>query len=149
MRPVFRVGMAALVLMLMPAVAGANADEYAARRAELARQLGPDAMLILISPPAAQRNGDVDWPFRQEDSLLYLTGQNEPETSLVLLPGEPEHPEILFTRDSNPAQEVWNGRIPTRDEVAKATGANAQAPAARIAARVREAPVRASFCGIP
>ena len=132
MRPVFRVGMAALVLMLMPAVAGANADEYAARRAQLARQLGPDAMLILISPPAAQRNGDVDWPFRQEDSLLYLTGQNEPETSLVLLPGEPDHKEILFTLDSNPAQEVWNGRIPTRDEVAKATGVKEVVSSARF-----------------
>jgi Xaa-Pro aminopeptidase len=112
-------------LLLVPALALANAatpDVYAARRAELARRLGPDAMLILVSPAPAQRNGDVDWPFRQEDSLLYLTGQNEPETSLVLVPGEPEHKEILFTRDGNPSQEVWTGRIPTREEVAKATG---------------------------
>ena len=109
------------LLVLAPALALA-APDYAKRRAELMRRLGPDAMLILVSPPPAQRNGDVDWPFRQEDSLLYLTGQNEPETSLVLVPGESEHREIVFTRDSNPAQEVWTGRIPTRDEVAKATG---------------------------
>ena len=109
------------LLVLAPALALA-APDYAKRRAELMRRLGPDAMLILVSPPPAQRNGDVDWPFRQEDSLLYLTGQNEPETSLVLVPGESEHREIVFTRDSNPAQEVWTGRIPTRDEVARATG---------------------------
>jgi Xaa-Pro aminopeptidase len=115
---------AALLSTVSP-TASANAatpDVYAARRAELARRLGPDAMLILVSPPVAQRNGDVDWPFRQEDSLLYLTGQNEPETMLVLVPGETEHKELVFTRDGNPAQEVWTGRIPTRDEVAKATG---------------------------
>ena len=109
------------LLVLAPALALA-APDYAKRRAELMRRLGPDAMLILVSPPPAQRNGDVDWPFRQEDSLLYLTGQNEPETSLVLVPGESEHREIVFTRDSNPSQEVWTGRIPTRDEVARATG---------------------------
>ena len=112
--------------------AAATPQDYAARRAELARRIGPDAMLILMSPPAAQRNGDVDWPYRQEDSLLYLTGQNEPETSLVLVPGEPIHNEILFTRDSMPAQEVWTGRIPTRDEVAKASGVKQVASSARF-----------------
>jgi len=110
-----------VLLFIVPALALA-APDYAKRRAELMRRLGPDAMLVLVSPPSAQRNGDVDWPFRQEDSLLYLTGQNEPETSLVLVPGEGEHREIVFTRDSNPAQEVWTGRIPTRDEVSKNTG---------------------------
>ena len=122
MQTLSRVAWTALVLVLLPALATAGPSDYAARRAELARQIGPDAMLILISPATAQRNGDVDWPFRQEDSLLYLTGQNEPETSLVLVPGEAEHKEILFTRDSNPSQEVWTGRIPTRDEVGKASG---------------------------
>jgi Xaa-Pro aminopeptidase len=107
--------------LLAPALAFA-APDYAKRRAELMRRMGPDAMLVLVSPPPAQRNGDVSWPFRQEDSLLYLTGQNEPETSLVLVPGEAEHREIVFTRDANPAQEVWTGRIPSRDEVSKATG---------------------------
>ena len=106
-----------LLLLVAPALAAASPDDYAARRAELARRIGPDAMLILMSPPPAQRNGDVDWPFRQEDSLLYLTGQNEPETSLVLVPGEAVHKEIIFTRDSDPSQEVWTGRIPTRDQV--------------------------------
>jgi Xaa-Pro aminopeptidase len=119
------------LLVLAPALALA-APDYAKRRAELMRRMGPDAMLVLISPPPAQRNGDVDWPFRQEDSLLYLTGQNEPETSLVLVPGEAEHREIVFTRDSNPAQEVWTGRIPTRDEVSKATGVKEVASSTRF-----------------
>jgi len=122
----------AVLLLAAPALAAASPDDFAARRAELAGQIGPDGMLILMSPPAAQRNGDVDWPFRQEDSLLYLTGQNEPETSLVLVPGETEHKEIIFTRDSNPSQEVWTGRIPTRDEVAAATGVKEVVSAGRL-----------------
>ena len=89
-----------LALLLLPcATLAATPEEYAARRAALADRLGPDAMLILMSPEPAQRNGDVDWPFRQEDNLLYLTGLTEPQTTLVLVPGEPEHREIVFTRD--------------------------------------------------
>ena len=121
-----------LLLLVAPALAAASPDDYAARRAELARRIGPDAMLILMSPPAAQRNGDVDWPFRQEDSLLYLTGQNEPETSLVLMPGEAVHKEIIFTRDSDPSQEVWTGRIPTRDEVSAGSGIKEAVSATRF-----------------
>lgn len=139
MPTVSRVVWSAFVFLLLPTFAAADPTDYAARRAELARQIGPDAMLILMSPPPAQRNGDVDWPFRQEDSLLYLTGQNEPETSLVLVPGETEHKEILFTRDSNPSQEVWTGRIPTRDEVAKASGVKEVVSSARFRAFLQAA----------
>jgi Xaa-Pro aminopeptidase len=117
-----RAPMACLLLLLPALAAAASPADYAARRAELARRIGPDAMLILVSPPVAVRNGDVDWPFRQEDSLLYLTGQNEPETTLVLLPGEAAHKEIIFTRDSDLSKEVWTGHIQTHDEVIAATG---------------------------
>ena len=126
------------LLALLPAVAAA-APDYAARRAELMRRIGPDAMLIVVSPEPKQRNGDVFYPFRQEDSLLYLTGQHEPETSLVLVPGENAHREIVFTRDSNPAQEVWTGRIPTRDEVSKATGVKEVVSSSRFRGFLRAA----------
>jgi len=120
------------LLVFAPGFAAASPADYVARRAELARRIGPDAMLILMSPPPARRNGDVDWPFRQEDSLLYLTGQNEPETTLVLMPGEAVHKEILFTRDSDPLQEAWTGRIPTRDEVSAGSGIKETVSAARF-----------------
>ena len=111
------------LLLTLPALAAAtDADEYAARRAEVMRRIGPDAMLILRSPPAQVRNGDVDWPFRQEDSLLYLTGLDNPDTTLVLVPGDEAHREIVFTLDSDPAAELWTGRIPSFDEVSKRSG---------------------------
>ena len=111
------------LLLALPAFAAAtDADEYAARRAELMRRIGPDAMLILRSPAAQVRNGDVDWPFRQEDSLLYLTGLDNPDTTLVLVPGEDTHREIVFTLDSDPAAELWTGRIPSVEEVSKRSG---------------------------
>jgi len=60
--------------------------------------------------------GDVDQPFRQEDNLLYLTGPNEPETTL-LLPGEGEHAELTFARDRDPSQEAWTGAIPSKEQI--------------------------------
>jgi hypothetical protein len=82
--------------------AGIAPAEYQARRAALAKSIGPDAVLIAFSSEPSHRTGDVDWPFRQEDNLLYLTGMNEPDTTLVLLPGERERREAIFSRDRDP-----------------------------------------------
>jgi hypothetical protein len=80
--------------------AGILPAEFAARRARLASQAGPDAIVFVFSARPARRNGDVDYPFRRADDMLYLAGIEEPETTLVLLPDEPK--EILFVRDRNP-----------------------------------------------
>lgn len=95
-------------------------SEYAARRAKLASQVGPNAVVFVFSAPAAHRNGDVDWPYRQSDNMLYLTGIDAPDTTLVLMPDEPK--EILFVRDRNPRQELWTGKILTHDEVSAISG---------------------------
>jgi Xaa-Pro aminopeptidase len=99
-----------------------TASEYRSRRAALAKAIGPDAVFIAFSYEPARRTGDVDWPFRQEDNLLYLTGMNVPETTLVLLPGERDRQEIVFASDRDPLNERWTGKIASRDEVSAATG---------------------------
>jgi Xaa-Pro aminopeptidase len=99
-----------------------DASEYAARRARLAKEIGPNAIFVAFSPKQQIRSGDQEWPFRQSDDLLYLTGIDEEDTTLVMVPGDPEFAEVLFVRDRNPQQEVWTGRIPARDEVTKISG---------------------------
>ena len=96
--------------------------ELQARRATLAKAIGANAVFIAFSREPARRTGDVDWPFRQEDNLLYLTAMNEPDTALVLLPGERERRELIFARDRDPAAEAWTGRIPSKEDVTAATG---------------------------
>ena len=64
--------------------AGVASSEYQARRAAFAKTIGPDALFVAFSSETPRRTGDVDWPFRQEDDLLYLTGMNEPDTTLVM-----------------------------------------------------------------
>src|SRR5882724_1692470 len=116
-------GAIALLTVATPAQhAGIAPAEYQARRAAVAKSIGPDAVLIAFSSEPARRSGDVDWPFRQEDNLLYLTGMNEPDTTLVLLPGERQRREVIFSRDRDPSSERWTGSIPAAEQVAAATG---------------------------
>ena len=116
-------GAFALLAVQTPAQhAGIAPAEYQARRTALAKSIGTDAVLIAFSSEPARRTGDVDWPFRQEDNLLYLTGMNEPDTTLVLLPGERERREVIFSRDRDPSNERWTGVIPSKEQVTADTG---------------------------
>jgi Xaa-Pro aminopeptidase len=103
-------------------ISGIPVTELQARRAGLANAIGADAVFIAFSREPARRTGDVDWPFRQEDNLLYLTASNEPDTTLVLLPGERDRKELIFSRDRDPAAEAWTGRIPSSEQVTARTG---------------------------
>jgi Xaa-Pro aminopeptidase len=121
---------------VMEGKSGVQPSEYQARRAVLAKAIGPDAVFIAFSAAPERRSGDINWPFRQEDYLLYLTGLNEPETTLVLLPGEREHPEVLFTADRDPLRERWTGRILSGQEVTTVTGVPEVMSAPRVDAFV-------------
>jgi Xaa-Pro aminopeptidase len=116
-----------------PAQSGAiSVTELQARRAALAKTIGADGVFIAFSREPARRTGDVDWPFRQEDNLLYLTAMNEPETTLVLLPGERDRRELIFARDRDAAAEAWTGRIPSKEDVKAATGVSEVASARQV-----------------
>ncbi len=104
------------------AVAQIAPAEFAARRARLAKEIDPNAMLVVFSAKPAIRNGDVEYPFRQSDDLLYLTGIAEPDTTLVMLPGESGFSEVIFTRERNPQQELYTGRVPSAEEITKRSG---------------------------
>ena len=108
-----------------------GAEELAARRQRVAEAVGPDALLLLLPAEPAHRNGDVDWPFRQDDDLYYLTGITQEGTALALVPGSEEHPEILFARERDPLHEVWEGRLLDRDELTAASGIEEIAPSNR------------------
>jgi Xaa-Pro aminopeptidase len=98
-------------------------DDLTARRARVMDRLGPDAVLILWSAPTARYSNDVDYPYRQDSNLYYLTGVTQPDTMLVLMPGNaPGRREILFVKDRNPVQEHWNGRLLGADEARARTG---------------------------
>src|SRR5258707_15062408 len=106
----------AAVLLFSTQVALAAAippAEYQARRERLAKEIGPNAMLIVFSGKPKARDMDIEYPFRQSDTMLYLTGIDQPDTTLVMIPSETDLREVVFVRDSNPRQEMWTGHIAT------------------------------------
>src|SRR4051812_43677285 len=73
--------------------AGGFAEDLRARRSKVMERLGPDAMLILWSAPPRRYSLDIDYEYRQDSNLYYLTGITQEETILVLMPGNATHRE--------------------------------------------------------
>ena len=66
-------------------------------------RLGPDAMAIFWSAPARVFSTDVNYEYRQESNLLYLTGIDQEDTILVLMPGNETRKEIPLRARGGPA----------------------------------------------
>jgi Xaa-Pro aminopeptidase len=109
-------------LVASTAVASEFSDDLAARRARVRERLGAGATLILWSAPARNYSLDVDYEFRQESNLYYLTGLLQEDTILVLMPEGADPREVVFVRDQDPAREHWEGRVLTHEEVSAQTG---------------------------
>ena len=87
-----------------------NSKELLKRRKTLMRMVGNDGAAIIPSASSIVRNRDVDHIFRQDSDFLYLTGFNEPDALALMIPGHAEGQYVLFCRERNPEQEVWDGR---------------------------------------
>lgn len=92
------------------------------RREKVMKEIGQDAVAILYSAPVRTRNGDVEYQYRQDDNLYYLTGFPEPNAILLLAPKgitvrdmadtskSITVREILFTQPRDLFRETWDGR---------------------------------------
>jgi len=96
--------------------------ELAQRRARVAQNIGPKSLLILFSGESRVYANDVDYPFRQENNLFYLTNLKQEGATLVLLPGNSQTPEILFLPRRNPAAETWTGHMYSPQEANQISG---------------------------
>ena len=88
----------------------------------MTQQLGPQTMLILWSAPVRVYSLDVDYEYRQDSNLYYLTGIDQEDTILVLMPGNLTHKEILFIRPKDPVREHWQGKVLSKDEATDRSG---------------------------
>ena len=97
--------------------------ELRARRERVAAMLGPNSMLVLFSAEPRVYTNDVDYEFRQENNLYYLTALRQKGATLVLLTGAQGPPrEILFLPRRNPARETWDGRMYSPEEARAVSG---------------------------
>ncbi|HXI22860.1 MAG TPA: aminopeptidase P family protein [Pyrinomonadaceae bacterium] len=96
-------------------------EELAARRKQVAETIGPKSMLVLFSAEPRVYTNDVDFPFRQENNLFYLTNLNQKRITLVLMPSQ-NPSEVLFVPRRSPAAETWTGHMYSPEEVAQLSG---------------------------
>jgi Xaa-Pro aminopeptidase len=119
---------------------------YAARRASIAAQT--DAPVILWGFTGSEEISQA-YIFAQEDNFYYLTGHNEEEAGLVILPalkaGQARDSwdgprEILFLPAKNPQKEKWNGvRLsPADPDISSRTGFTSVQPFAEMRAVVEK-----------
>jgi len=87
-----------------------DSNEYSRRRQRLMEQMAPNSLAIVSSAPSTVRNRDVEHPYRQDSDFYYLSGFDEEQAVLVLMPGDEQHEFILFCQEKIPEQEIWTGR---------------------------------------
>ena len=97
--------------------------ELRARRDRVAEKMGPNSVLVLFSGEPRVYAGDVDYEFRQENNLYYLTALKQQGATLVMLTGSAGRPqEILFLPRRNPAAETWTGHMYSPEEARALSG---------------------------
>ncbi len=79
---------------------------YAARRAQLARQLGEGGVAVVPTAPERGRNRDSGFPYRHDSYFHYLTGFTEPNAWLVL---DADGRSILLCQPKDLEREIWDG----------------------------------------
>ncbi len=106
--------------------------ELAKRRAKVIEAMSSDSMMILFSAEPKNYAGDVDFMYRQENNLYYLTNLKQRNATLVLMKNGSEAKEILFLPKRNPASETWNGKMYSREEAAKISGVKTMVDASEL-----------------
>ena len=96
--------------------------ELMQRRERVAQSVGPQSFMILFSTEPRVYTNDVDYPYRQENNLYYLTNLKQRGATLVLLPGNTKIREILFMPRRNPGAETWTGHMYSPEEANQLSG---------------------------
>jgi len=106
-----------LLVSILPALAWEREPlaVYHERRVRLVRETGGDGVIVLFGYKDADVAASVT-TFHQNENFYYLTGWNEPNAMMLLVPkapkpgGAPElEKEILFIPARNLFEEKWNG----------------------------------------
>jgi Xaa-Pro aminopeptidase len=89
-------------------------NTYAKRRKNLQK---PDTAFLLPGASVYFRNEDVAYPFRQESNFYYLTGIDQADCFLLILPEK----SILFLTPADPIKTLWEGESLSFDQAQEIT----------------------------
>ncbi len=97
---------------------------FIGNRQKLVNNLKPNSVAIINANDELTRNGDQNFPYRQNSDLYYLTGLDQEKCILVLCPHHPDPNlrEILFTLKPEETMETWTGHKYTKEEIRNISG---------------------------
>jgi len=98
--------------------------ELARRRAAVAAKMADKSMLIMFSTEPKLYANDVNYVYRQENNLYYLTNLKQENASLVIAKDGGNVKEILFVPKRVALREAWTGKMYSREQAATVSGVN-------------------------
>jgi Xaa-Pro aminopeptidase len=100
----------------------ARLAELASRRARVGESIGEKGILVLFSTEPRVYTNDVDYEYRQENNLYYLTNLKQKGATLVLTSGNEALPAILFIPRRDARAETWTGHMYSPEEASQISG---------------------------
>jgi Xaa-Pro aminopeptidase len=101
-----------------------STDFLIRNRDNLRKLLKPNSIVILQSNDIYPTNADGVMPFKQNSDLFYLTGVDQEDTMLILMPDakDAKEREILFIKETSELIAIWEGEKLTKEQARAATG---------------------------
>ncbi len=113
------------ILVTPPAPKFTDAErhaELARRRAAVAAKMVDNSVLILFSAEPRLYTNDVDYVYRQENNLYYLTALKQAGATFVIEKRGGVVSETLYLPKRNPQFETWNGKMYSNEDAARVSG---------------------------
>lgn len=98
-------------------------DLFVRNRDKIIAQLPENSIAIICGADQVHRNDEL-YRYRQSSDFFYLTGIEQENSFLILLPFKSDKHEqaILFVREPNPLMERWEGKKLTTAEATEISG---------------------------
>jgi Xaa-Pro aminopeptidase len=113
------------ILVTPPAPKFSDAErqsELARRRKAVADKMSENSMLVLFSADPKLYTNSVNYVYRQENNLYYLTNLKQNNATFVLIKSGGNVQEILFLPKRNPQSETWDGKMYSNEAASKISG---------------------------
>jgi Xaa-Pro aminopeptidase len=93
-------------------------------RVTLTKKLLPKSLVIVNSNDEMPRNGDQNFPFRQNSDMYYLSGLDQEKCILCICPNHPveANREIVFTVKTSESMVTWYGHKYTLEQASEMSG---------------------------
>ncbi|MDB6078641.1 MAG: peptidase family protein, partial [Akkermansiaceae bacterium] len=97
---------------------------FVRNRARLRALMKPNSIAIVLANDIYPTNADGLLPFKQNADLFYLSGVDQEETVLVMMPGaqDVKEREILFVKETSEQIAIWDGEKLNKEQARAATG---------------------------